>query len=503
MPRLVEKDSSPRPAIARRVTRIRLRPAGRGKGWYHAEVMALPSEFLSAIARDFPADFATDEPEMRATYGVDWTRVYEPAPSLVVRPRSTDEVARFLALCHRQNVPVVPSGGRTGLAGGAVAARGEIVLSLERMRRMDPVDENGLTVRVQAGAVTEAVHQHCAAHGLTWPVDFASKGSSQVGGNIATNAGGVKVIRYGLTRQWVLGLQVVTATGEVLELGGALEKNNTGIDLRQLFIGSEGILGVITEATLKLTRLPGHLDVFLFALDDLPAVLALFRAARRGPFVVSAYEFFTDRCLARVKRHRRIAAPFAAPSPYYVVLEVEAPVRDRDGLDDWLASLFEQELVRDGVLAQTAAQARALWELREGISESLAATGLPHKNDVALAIADLDAFCGDLERVFATEYPDWEICLFGHIGDGNLHVNVMKPDGMDKQAFLARTHEADAHLFELVRRYRGSVSAEHGIGLLKRPWLGHTRSQTEIAMMRAIKQALDPHGILNPGKVLG
>jgi FAD/FMN-containing dehydrogenase len=463
--------------------------------------MALPSELLRAIERDFPPDFATDEPELRAAYGVDWTRVYDPAPSLVVRPRSTDEVARFLALCHRYRVPVVPSGGRTGLAGGAVAARGEVVLSLERMRRMDPVDENGLTVRVQAGAVTEAVHQHCAAHGLTWPVDFASKGSSQIGGNIATNAGGVKVIRYGLTRQWVLGLQVVTATGEVLELGGALEKNNTGVDLRQLYIGSEGILGVITEATLKLARLPSHLDVFLFALDDLAAVLALFRAARRGPFVVSAYEFFTDRCLARVRRHRKIDAPFTTTSPYYVVLEVEA--HQRDVLDEWLGGLFEQGLVQGGVLAQTTAQARALWELREGISESLSATGLPHKNDVALAIADLDAFCADLERVFAAEYPDWEICLFGHIGDGNLHVNVMKPDHMDKQAFLARTHEADAHLFELVRRYRGSVSAEHGIGLLKRPWLGHTRSQTEIDMMRAIKQALDPHGILNPGKVLG
>lgn len=462
--------------------------------------MALPSDFLSAIARDFPADFATDDPALRATYGVDWTRVYEPAPSLVVLPRTTDEVARFLALCHRLRVPVVPSGGRTGLAGGAVAKDGEVVLSLERMRRMDPVDENGLTVRVQAGAVTEAVHQHCAAHGLTWPVDFASKGSSQIGGNIATNAGGVKVIRYGLTRQWVLGLQVVTATGEVLELGGALEKNNTGIDLRQLYIGSEGILGVITEATLKLARVPGAQEVFLFALDDLAAVLALFRAARSGPFTVSAYEFFTDRCLARVRRHRKIDAPFAEVSPCYVVLEVET--HDREVLEEWLGGLFEKGLVRDGVLAQTVAQARALWALREGISESLSATGLPHKNDVALAIADLDAFCADLERAFTEAYPGWEICLFGHIGDGNLHVNVMKPDDMDKQTFLARTHEADGHLFEIVRRYRGSVSAEHGIGLLKRPWLGHTRSQTEIAMMRAIKQVMDPHGILNPGKVL-
>ncbi|WP_428264836.1 FAD-binding oxidoreductase [Haliangium sp.] len=473
--------------------------------------MGLPSAFVDALRRDFPDDFSTADPGELAVYGRDATKVYQPAPSLLCRPRSTEEVARLMALCDAHRVGVVPSGGRTGLAGGAVAANGELVLSLERMRRMDPVDTLGLTVRVQAGAITEEVHRHCEALGLTWPVDFASKGSSQVGGNIATNAGGVKVIRYGLTRHWVLGLEVVTATGEVLELGGALEKNNTGVDLRQLFIGSEGILGVITAATLKLVRLPGALDVFLFALSDLAAVLALFAAARRGPFTVSAFEFFSDRCMARLKRHRHIEPPFPEPSPYYVLLEVESGTHgddaevaaERDQLDDWLAELVEDELIGDGVLAQSKAQARALWELREGISESLSATGMPHKNDVALPIAGLAPFCIDLEELFASEYPDWEICLFGHIGDGNLHVNVMKPDGLDDAEFHTRTHEADAALFELIRRHRGSVSAEHGIGLLKRPWLGFSRSPAELALMRGIKQALDPHGILNPGKVLG
>src|SRR5215813_12323766 len=246
--------------------------------------MSLPAPFRAAL----PAEIFVDDPAELAELGRDFTRVYSPDPTAAVFPRSTEEVSRILALASQHRVPVVPSGGRTGLAGGAVAARGELVLSLARMRRMDPVDELGATVRVQAGAVTQAVHQHAAARGLTWPVDFASKGSSQVGGNIATNAGGVRVIRYGLTRQWVLGLQVVTATGAVLELNGALEKNNTGFDLRQLFIGSEGTLGVITEATLKLTRLPGRLDVFLFAVPDLASVLALFREARRAPFVLAA-----------------------------------------------------------------------------------------------------------------------------------------------------------------------------------------------------------------------
>ncbi|MCA9605185.1 MAG: FAD-binding oxidoreductase, partial [Myxococcales bacterium] len=311
---------------------------------------------------------------------------------------------------------------------------------------------------------------------------------------------GVKVIRYGLTRQWVLGLTVVLADGTVLELNGALEKNNTGVDLRQLFIGSEGTLGVITEATLKLARLPGRLDVFFFGVESLAAVLRIFEAARRGPFQISAFEMLTDRCLARLERHRGLTSPLETPATHYVLLEVEA--HDRDRLDAWLEEVVEAELVLDGVLASSGEQARALWELREGISESLSATGLPHKNDVALPIAALDSFCGELEAVFEDRYPGWEICLFGHIGDGNLHINVMKPDDMAKEAFLERVHEADRSIFELVRAHRGSISAEHGIGLLKRDWLGYSRSPEEIALMRGLKQAFDPKGILNPGKVL-
>jgi FAD/FMN-containing dehydrogenase len=461
--------------------------------------MSLPAAFLEALT-SFPADFATSDPHELAEYGTDWTKVYAPNASLLVRPRTTDEVARFLKLCHAHKVGVVPSGGRTGLAGGAVAKDGEVVLSLERMRALHPVDTLGMTVRVQAGAVTEAVHQHVAHDGLFWPIDFASKGSSMVGGNIACNAGGLRVIRYGLTRQWVLGLQVVTATGVVLELNGALEKNNTGLDLRQLFIGSEGILGVITEATLKLTRLPEKVDVFLFALDSLQAVLRLFEAARSGPFTVMAFEFFTDRCSARLERHRGVKPPFEAPASHYVVLEVEQA--KPGALDEWLAGLFEKGLVTDGTLAADSGQAKALWTLREGISEALSATGMPHKNDIALPVARLSKFCAELEALLASRYPDWELCLFGHIGDGNLHVNIMKPEGLSKEEFLARTHEADKDLFELVQAHQGSVSAEHGIGLLKKPWLGYTRSPTEIGLMRQVKGMLDPHGVLNPGKVL-
>jgi FAD/FMN-containing dehydrogenase len=462
-----------------------------------------PPGFFEAIARDFPADFVTRDPGDLAEYGRDWTRVLEPAPCAIAFPRTTDEVARLVKLCGAHGVPIVPSGGRTGLAAGAVAAKGEIVVSLSRMRAMEPVDVVGGTVRVQAGAVTQAVHEHCEAHGLTWPVDFASKGSSTVGGNIATNAGGVKVIRWGLTRQWVLGVEVVLASGDVLEDKGALEKNNTGLDLRQLFIGSEGTLGIVTAATLKLARVPRKLEVLLFAVDDLAAVVRLFRETRSAPFVLSAYEMFTDACLARVLAHRKLRAPLATPSTHYVLVELEErdEAASREPLEEWVGSLLERGVVRDGVLAQHASEARDLWALRESISESLSATGFPHKNDIALPVAALEAFCAELEALFARRYPGFEVCLFGHIGDGNLHVNVMKPADTEKGAFIAKIKEADRDMFDLVRKHGGSISAEHGVGLLKKPWLGWSRSPAEIAVMRAVKKVLDPRNLLNPGKI--
>ncbi|MDB4944238.1 MAG: D-2-hydroxyglutarate dehydrogenase [Labilithrix sp.] len=465
---------------------------------------------LDRLVSSLGADVVSRDPSELAEYGRDWTRVATPAPSAVAFPRTTKQVSELLAFCNAEGIAVVPSGGRTGLAGGAVAAHGEVVLSLSRMRRMDPIDRLGSTVRVQAGAVTEAVHQHCEADGLTWPIDFASKGSSTVGGNIATNAGGLKVIRYGLTRQWVLGLEVVLASGEVLEIGGALEKNNTGLDLRQLFIGSEGTLGVITEATLKLARLPGAATVMLLALEDVAGVLALFREAKKAPFTLAAYEFFSQRCVDRLLRHRKLRPPFAETYPYYVILEAESEgsteadhARLLERVETWITGIFESGLAKDATIAQHGSQAKELWQLREGISESLSATGLPHKNDVALPIAELDAFCKELDEVFQTRYPGWEICLFGHVGDGNLHINVMKPDDMERADFFAKTKEADRDIFTVVQKFHGSISAEHGIGMLKRAFLSYSRSPAEIAVMKQVKHALDPRGILNPGKVLG
>ena len=463
----------------------------------------LPEAFLGEIAKGFPKDFLTQEASELQTFGRDWTKVYSPNPSAVVFPRSTDEVSRFLKLCSRHHVAVVPSGGRTGLSAGAVAARGEVVLSMSKMTRMDEVDTLAHTVRVQAGAVTEAVHKHCEPQGLTWPVDFASKGSSQVGGNIATNAGGVKVIRYGVARQWVLGLQVVTMDGAVLELNGALEKNNTGLDLRQLFIGSEGTLGVITEATLKLTRLPGQLDVFFFAVPNIAGVLNLFHHARRAPFTLMAFETLSQECLQAVTQVRSLKAPFAEAHSNYVLMEVERPSSSdaQNVLDAWLTGLFEDGLVLDGVLAQSPREARDLWVLREGISESISTLGVPHKNDIALPISALEPFVAEMTELFKNRHSEFKMFLFGHIGDGNLHVNTLKPQSMAMDEFLKRCHAVDQELFALVRKYRGSISAEHGIGLLKKDALQFTRTTEEMAVLRSVKKALDPESLLNPGKI--
>lgn len=456
------------------------------------------NDAIREIEATCPGVISTDKTDLEH-YGRDWTRVYLPKPSAIARPRSTDDVSYILRIANERNLGIVPSGGRTGLAGGAMATNGELVLSLERMNHLGDVDPLGATVCVEAGAITEAVHKHTEPHGLTWPVDFASKGSSHVGGNIATNAGGVKVIRYGLTRQWVLGLEVVVPGGAVLRFNGALEKNNTGIDLRQPFIGSEGTLGVITKATLKLAKIPAAHDVFLFAVDGLEEVLTLFSDVRGAPLTISAYEFFTEACLKRVLSHRKLRAPFTERSSHYVLLELErGSDADREA---WLASVFERGLVTDGVFAQHAGDARDLWALREGISESLSATGMPHKNDVAFPIATLAAFTRELHQVFEARYPNWEICVFGHIGDGNLHINIMKPDGMTPADFHAQTHEADRHMFELVKKHQGSISAEHGIGLLKKEFLGFSRTAEEIALMRGIKRVFDPKGIMNPGKI--
>ena len=458
--------------------------------------------FLKELTEQTKIVHSLDASDLK-TFGRDWTRVHEPNPSVVLFPTSTAEVSALLKLCSKHKIAIVPSGGRTGLAAGAVAANGEAVLSLDRMRKIGEVDSLAHTLWCESGAITEAIHEHCKPSGLTWPVDFASKGSSTVGGNIATNAGGVRVIRYGVTRNWVLGLTVVLMNGEILKLNGSLEKNNTGVDLRQIFIGTEGILGVITETILKLSPLPGTSDVFLFALKDLSAVFSLFKAVRQSGFTINAFECLDHACLEAVLHHRSLKSPFAESHPQYVLLEVERPAT-ADGsekLESWLGQLFESNLVQDAVLAQSPKEAQNLWTMREGISESLANTGLLHKHDISLPISRLQEFIENWSADITKSYPGLKPYIFGHIGDGNLHVNLMKPETMEIPEFRSLCSKADTNMFGWIQKYEGSVSAEHGIGLLKKHLLKYTRTEREIEIMRSIKMVLDPAGLLNPGKI--
>ena len=445
----------------------------------------------------FPPSRIKTAPEDLAVWGCDWTRNYEVAPTAVVFPETVDEVVAVTRLANTEGLALVPSGGRTGLSGGAVASRGEVVVSFDRMNRILGFDAADRLVRCQAGVVTQVLQAFAEDHGLFYPVDFASSGASQIGGNVATNAGGIKVIRYGLTRDWVRGLKVVTGTGEVLKLNRGLVKNATGYDLRHLFIGSEGTLGFIVEAELRLSETPAPSRVMVLGLDrfaDVLKVLPCFQA-RLG---LSAFEFFSALALGKVVAHRALPAPLASPAAFYALLEFDAADED-DALAAFTESL-DRGWVSDGVISQSDAQAQALWALREGITESIAPY-TPYKNDVAVRISDVPGFLDDVDRVVAANYPDLEICWFGHIGDGNLHLNVLKPPELPLDAFYQRCHAISPKLFELVRERGGSISAEHGVGLLKRDFLGYSRSDAEINIMRAVKGVLDPNGVMNPGKL--
>ena len=432
-------------------------------------------------------------------YGRDWTRRWTPAPMAIAFPASVGEVQALVRWANRHTVALVPSGGRTGLSGGAVAANGELVVSLERMKQVlafDPVDRS---LTVQAGIALQAVQDAAREHGLQYPVDFAARGSCTIGGNIATNAGGIRVIRHGNTREWVAGLAVVTGAGELLELNRGLLKNSSGYDLRHLMIGSEGTLGIVVEATLRLTDPAPPSNVMLLAVPTFEALMQVF-AAFRERLDLFAFEFFTDIALRHVLAHGA-QPPFGEVHPYYVVAEFAADDAGQAGALAAFEHCLELALVVDGVISQSDAQSAQLWQLREGITESLARYQ-PYKNDVSVRISAMPAFLAETTALLAQGYPQYEVVWFGHIGDGNLHINVLKPDNVDTAEFVRECESVTRLLVEVLARHGGSISAEHGIGLVKKPYLEGTRSQPEIALMRGIREVFDPNGIMNPGKLL-
>ena len=460
------------------------------------------SQLMAALQKIVGDRNVVTEPKELQVLGCDWTKIFTVDPLAAVFPGSTEEVSAVMKLCHENRVSVVPSGGRTGLAGGAVAGNKEVVISLKRMTKIEPVDRVGLTVQCEAGVTTQAVQEAASAAGLFFALDLAAKGSSHIGGNIATNAGGLKLIRYGGMREQVLGLEVVLPDGSILDMNSRLRKNNTGYDLKQLFIGCEGTLGIVTRATLRLMAKPRHVQLSCIAVRDFSDITKILTISNMLGATITAFEFFTDVAHGIVLQHAQGArTPFQQRAPFYVILEVEDAAGGASVMEPLLEKLYEEGVCLDAVIAQNSAQFKDLWSLRENITESLSAHGHVRKNDISLPIDMLDAFIRELVDEVAKAPKDIEVVLFGHIGDGNLHINYVGPRSGDKNKFQDAARKVEERIFALLPKYRGSVSAEHGIGLLKKKDLSLSRSEAEINLMRGIKNLLDPAGIMNPGKI--
>ncbi|MFT5888379.1 MAG: FAD/FMN-containing dehydrogenase [Zhongshania sp.] len=459
-----------------------------------------PESIIKALQAVVGQDKVRSDAEILLSHGRDWTRAHTPAPMAVVFPRTAAEVQTIVKLANEHEFAIVPSGGRTGLSGGAVAANGEVVVSFDYMSNVSDFDPIDRTVVCQAGVITEQLQEFAEERGLFYPVDFASAGSSQIGGNIATNAGGIKVIRYGMTRDWVAGLKVVTGNGDMLELNRGLLKNNAGYDLRQLFIGAEGTLGLIVEATMQLTRPPKNLTAFVLGVENFSGIMNLFNRFQTE-MDLTAFEFFSEQALQKVVAHSGVPRPFESACPYYALLEFECL---NEAVETQAMALFEscveEGWVIDGVMSQSLEQLKNLWRLREDISETIS-KWTPYKNDISTIISRVPDFLEAVDALVKAEYPNFEIIWFGHIGDGNLHLNILKPDELDKDEFFAECAKVSVGVFEIVKKYGGSVSAEHGVGLLKKAYLPYSRSEVEIDLMRQVKKVFDPKGIMNPGKI--
>jgi FAD/FMN-containing dehydrogenase len=425
----------------------------------------------------------------------------------VVRPGSTQEVAAVLKLCHETATPVVPQGGNTGLVGGQIPGAGEcaIVLSLTRMRALREIDLASNTMTVEAGMVLAHAQEEASRANRLFPLSLAAEGSCTIGGNLATNAGGTNVIAYGNARDLVLGLEVVLAGGRILSDLSKLKKNNTGYDLKNLFIGSEGTLGVITAAVLKLYPKPRSVETALVGLASPRAALALLDLARdMAGGEITSFELIPRIGLDFVLEHfETMRDVLSQKHPWYVLLELSS--QNEKGLAARLLALLEaaanKHILEDAAIAASLDQRENFWKLRELLPEAQRQEG-GSMNDVSVPTAEIPDFLEEVSFAVTSTIPGARLVLFGHVGDGNIHCNVSQPIGADKQAFVARWDEINAIVYKIVLARKGSISAEHGIGQLKRDLLPQVKDKTAMEIMRAIKQTLDPAGILNPGKVL-
>ncbi|MGV8998323.1 MAG: FAD-binding oxidoreductase [Parvibaculaceae bacterium] len=456
-----------------------------------------------------PKGFIDGADEM-APYLVERRDLYQGHTALVLRPQSTAEVSAIMKIAHETNTKVVPQGGNTGLVGGQIpdASGDEIILSLSRMNRIGALDTLNNTLTLEAGVTLAAAQDFARTGGRLFPLSLASEGTCQIGGNLATNAGGTAVLRYGNARDLVLGLEVVLANGDIWDGRKGLRKDNTGYDMKHLFMGSEGTLGIITSAVLKLFALPQSVETAFVAVPDVAAAVALLRRADEASGgLVTSFELMPRIGIEFVMKHQAGASdPLAAPSPWYVLVELSGG-EAREGhlrgvMEALLSAGIEAGEVSDATIAASDAQRTKLWAMREGMSEVQRLEGGSIKHDVSVPVSRVAEFITRAVAAVGDAMTGVRPVPFGHVGDGNIHFNLTQPVGADKAAFIARWDEMSAIVHGIVRELGGSVSAEHGVGQMKRDEIAATKSPVEMDLMRAVKRALDPKGILNPGKVL-
>ncbi|MDQ0470587.1 FAD-binding oxidoreductase [Labrys wisconsinensis] len=468
----------------------------------------LTDDLLARFAAIVGAPHALTDPADQQPYLVEWRDKYRGRTPLVLRPGAVEEVAAILKLAHETGTPVVPQGGNTGLVGGQIPHEtgAEILVSLKRLDRVRAVDPENDTMDVEAGVTLQRAQEAAEAAGRLFPLSLASEGSCTIGGNISTNAGGTAVIAYGNTRDLVLGLEVVLADGRIWHGMRHLRKDNTGYDLKNLFIGAEGTLGVVTAAVVKLFARPRSVVTAFVGVPDPAAALALLHRARAaGGGTVTSFELLPRRAVEFVTRHDPASRdPLAEPHAWYVLVEISSTAAGggTEALEAVLADALEQGIVEDAAIAASQAQAQSFWRLREMLSEVQRHEGGSIKHDISVPVRLVPLFLEKALPVIEGLVPGCRPLPFGHLGDGNLHLNVSQPVGMDKAAYMARGEEMNAAVHAIVTELGGSISAEHGIGRAKRALLPGVKDPVELSLMRAIKATLDPQGILNPGKVL-
>ncbi len=467
----------------------------------------LDPSLLARFAAIVGEKYAITDPPMQAPYVVEMRDRYRGRTPMVLRPHSVAEVARILKLADETGTPIVPQGGNTGLVGGQIPLNNEIVLSLNRLDRIREVDPTSNTMTCEAGVTLQRAREAATAVDRLYPQLLPSEGTCTVGGNLATNAGGTAALAYGSARAHALGIEVVLADGRILNDLNKLKKDNTGYDLKNLFIGAEGTLGVITAAVLRLLPRPHAVETAFVGVPSPEAALRLLdvAAARAAAGGLTSFELMSRAGVEVVLRHAPgCRDPLAAAHPWYVLVELSAQAARglREIMEDILKEGWQRRLIADATIADSLEQAKAFWRIRDMFGEAQRYAGGSIKHDVSVPLAAVPAFLNEADAAVAALIPGAQPLPFGHLGDGNIHYNVTQPVGADKAEFLKRWNEVNAAVFAVVKRYGGSISAEHGIGVMKRDILPAVKDPVALDLMRGLKRLLDPKGILNPGKVL-